>query len=110
MVLHLIMLKVCEFTWSSRQKKNNFPKLEDSNVGNISLSLNDNSTRGHICKIQKPWCGKSFRQQTFPFCCIDGRNSLPEEILDRETGFSFKTKLDKHWSRKRLDLDQVYYY
>ena len=82
--------------------------IEDTSIDKFSLSFNDNNTRGHIFRIQKPRCIKTSRQQTFPIRCINDWNTLPDEIVECETVLSFKTTLDKHWSGKRFELDQVY--
>ena len=82
--------------------------IEDTNIDKFGLSFNDNNTRGHIFKLQKPRCSKSFRQQTFPIRCIDDWNALPENIVQSETVLKFKTELDKKWGGRRFALDPVY--
>ena len=37
--------------------------IEDTDVAKFGLEFNDNNTRGHIFKLQKPRCNMSFRQQ-----------------------------------------------
>lgn len=82
--------------------------IEDTNIDKFGLSFNDNNTRGHIFKLQKPRCSKSFRQQTFPIGCIDDWNALPENIVESETVLKFKTELDEKWGGRRFALDPVY--
>ena len=76
--------------------------IEDTNIDKFVLSLNDNNTRGHIFKLQKPRCSKSFRQQTFLIRCIGDWNALPENIVESETVLKFKTELDKKWGGGNL--------
>ena len=80
--------------------------IEDTGIDKVGLSFNDNNTRGHIFRIQKSRCIKTSRQQTFPIRCINDWNTLSDET--EECDIYFKTKLDKHWSGKRFELDQVY--
>ena len=82
--------------------------IEDTSVNKFGLSFNDNSTRGHIFKLQKPRCNKTFRSQTFPIRCIDDWNSLTYDVVESETVILFKTRIDKIWSRRSFDTDQVY--
>ena len=72
------------------------------------LKFNDNNTRGHIFKLQKPRCNKSFRHQSFPVRCIDDCNRLPDCVVANDTVLSFKTQLDKFLSGRQFDLDQIY--
>ena len=50
--------------------------IEDTDVAKLGLEFNDNITRGHIFKLQKPRCNKPFRQKSFPVRCIDDWNRL----------------------------------
>ena len=75
----------------------------------FGLEFNDNNTRGHSFKLQKPRCNKSFRQQSFPVCCIDDWNRLPDCVVESDTVLSlFKTQLDKFLSGRGFDLDRIY--
>ena len=82
--------------------------IEDTEVEMFGLEFNDNNTRGHIFKLQKPRCNKSFRQQIFPIRCIDDWNALQDKVLESETVLGFKTQLDKAWKGKRFELEQIY--
>ena len=81
---------------------------EDTDAAKFGLEFNDNNTRGHIFKLQKPKCSKSFRKQSFPERCIDDWNRLPDCVVESVTALSFKTQLDKFLSGRRFDLDQIY--
>ena len=60
--------------------------IEDTDVAKFGLEFNDNNTRGHIFKLQKPRCNKSFRQLSFSVRCIDDWNRLPAyQIKVKET-------------------------
>ena len=72
--------------------------IEDTDAAKFGLEFNDNNTRGHIFKLQKPRCNKSFRQQSFPVRCIDVWNRLPDCVVESDTVLSFKTQLDKFLS------------
>ena len=82
--------------------------IEDTEVEKFGLEFNDNNTRGHIFKLQKPRCNKSFRQQIFPIRCIDDWNVLQDKVVESETVLGFKTQLDKAWKGKRFELEQIY--
>ena len=77
--------------------------IEDTDVAKFGLEFNDNNTRGHIFKLQKPRCNKSLRQQSFPVRW----NRLPDCVVESDTVPSFKTQLDKFLSGRRFDLDQI---
>ena len=81
--------------------------IEDTDTAKFGLKSYDN-TRGHIFKLQKPICNKSFRQQSFPVRCIDDWNRLPDCVVESDTVLSFKTQLDKFLSGRRFDLYQIY--
>ena len=78
--------------------------IEDTDEAKFGLEFN---TRGHIFKLQKPRCNKSFRQQSFPVRCIDDRYRLPDCVVASDTVLSFKTQLDKFLSGRQFDLDQI---
>ena len=80
--------------------------IEDTDAAKFGFF--DNNTRGHIFKLQKTRCNKSFRQQSFPVRCIDDWNRLPDCVVESDTVLSFKTQLDKFLSRRRFDLEQIY--
>ena len=82
--------------------------IEDTDVAKFGLEFNDNNTRGHIFKLQKPRCNRSFRQQSFPVRGIDDWNSLPGCVVESDTVLSFKTQVEKHLSGRQFDLDQIY--
>ena len=83
-------------------------RIEDSDVAKVSFEINDNNTRGHIFRLQKPRCNKSFRQLSFPIRCIDDWNRKPDCVVESDTVLVFKTQLDKFLSGRRVDLDQMY--
>ena len=77
---------------------------------NIGLLFNDDKTRGHIFKLQKPMCNKSFRQQSSPVRCIGDLNrpryqSMKWKVIQVR---SFQTQLDRVWSGRLFDLDQIH--
>ena len=74
-------------------------------MAKFGLEFNDNNTRGHIFKLQKPRCN---RQQSFLMRCIDDWNRLPDCVVASHTVLSFKTQLDKFLSGRQFDLDQIY--
>ena len=82
--------------------------IEVTDVEKFGLELSDNISTGYIFKLQKPRCNKSFRQHSFPVCYIDDCNRLPDCVVESDTVLSFKTQLDKFWSGRRFDLDQIY--
>ena len=82
--------------------------IEDTDAAKFDLEFNDNNTRGHIFKLQKPRCNKKLRQQSFPVRCIDDWNRLPDCVVESDTVLSFKTQLDKFLRGRRFDLDQIY--
>ena len=65
------------------------------------FTFNDNLTRGHLFRISKPSINKSLRLNMFPVRSIDNWNNLSEDIVLSDSVASFKTKLDKYWSRNR---------
>ena len=82
--------------------------IEDTDATKYGLEFNDNNTRGHIFKLKKPRCNKSFRQQSFPVCCIDDWNRLPDCVVESDTVLSFKTQLDKFLNGSQFDSGQIY--
>ena len=82
--------------------------IEDTDAAKFGLEFNDNNTRGHIFKLQKSRCNKSFRQQSFPVRCIDDWNRLPDYVVESDTVLSFKTQLGNFFSGRRFDLGQIY--
>ena len=63
--------------------------IEDTDTAKFGLDFNDNNTRGHIIKLQKPKFNKSFRQQSFLVRCIDDWNRLPDCVEESDTVLSF---------------------
>ena len=72
------------------------------------VSFNENTTRGHSFKLNKPRCLKSLRLNAFPARCIDNWNSLPDEVVRTEKLDSFKTRLDVLWRCCRFDVSNIY--
>lgn len=81
--------------------------FEDIDPGKF-LEFNDNCTRGHIFKIQKPGCHKKLRLNAFPVRCINMWNSLSEEIVSSDTVLKFKTRLDRFLQSDRFNLAEIY--
>ena len=81
--------------------------FEDIEPGKF-VEFNDNCTRGHLFKIQKPSCRKKLRINAFPVRCINMWNSLPEEIVTSDTVLKFKTRLDRHLQPDRFNLAEIY--
>ena len=77
---------------------------------NIGLLFNDNNNRGHIFKLQKPMCNKSFRQQSSPVRCIGDLNRSRYQPMKWKViqVRSFKTQLDNVWSGRLFNLDRIY--
>ena len=61
-------------------KQNGFDEIEPGKL----VDFNDNCTRGHLFKIQKPSCKKKLRMVSFPKRCINRWNSLSEEIVSSD--------------------------
>ena len=59
--------------------------VEDTDMAKFGLEFNDNNTRDHIFKLQKPRYNKSFRQQSFPLRFIDDWNRLPDCVVESDT-------------------------
>ena len=72
------------------------------------ISFNENTTRGHSFKLNKPRCLKSLRLNAFPARCIDNWNSLPDELVRTEKLDSFKNRLDVLWRGCRFDVSNIY--
>ena len=81
--------------------------FEDIEPGKF-VEFNDNCTRGHLFKIQKPSCRKKLRINAFPVRCINMWNSLTEEIVTSATVLKFKTRLDRHLQPDRFNLAEIY--
>ena len=81
--------------------------FEDIEPGKF-VEFNDNCTRGHLFKIQKPSCRKKLRINAFPVRCINMWNSLTEEIVTSDTVLKFKTRLDRHLQPDRFNLAEIY--
>ena len=73
------------------------------------VTLNENTTRGHSLKLNKPRCLKSLRQNAFPARCIDDWNSLPNDLICIEKLDTFKNQLDVLWRGKRFDTSDIMY-
>ena len=72
------------------------------------VTLNENTTRGHSLKLNKPRCLKSLRQNAFPARCIDDWNSLPNDLVCIEKLDTFKNRLDVLWRSKRFDTSDIF--
>ena len=72
------------------------------------VSFNENTTRGHSFKLNKPRCLKSLRLNAFPARCIDNWNGLPDELVRTEKLDSFKNRLDVLWRDCRFDVSYIY--
>lgn len=72
------------------------------------FEFNDNCTRGHLYKIQKPNCQKKLRLNSFPTRCINLWNSLSEDIVSSDTVLKFKTRLDRFLLPDRYNLAEIY--
>ena len=81
--------------------------FEDIQPGKF-VEFNDNCTRGHLFKIQKPSCRKTLRINSFPTRCINLWNSLGEEIVSSDSVLKFKTRLDKFLMPDRFNLAEIY--
>ena len=81
--------------------------FEDIHPGKF-VEFNDNCTRGHLFKIQKPSCRKTLRINSFPTRCINLWNSLGEEIVSSDSVLKFKTRLDKFLMPDRFNLAEIY--
>ena len=58
------------------------------------VTFNENISRGHSLKLNKPRCLKSLRQNVFPAGCIDDWNTLPNELVCIEKLDTFMNRLD----------------
>lgn len=72
------------------------------------VSFNENTTRGHSFKLNKPRCLKSLRLNAFPARCIENWNSLPDELVRTEKLDTFKNRLDVLWRGCRFDVSNIY--
>ena len=72
------------------------------------FTFNDNNTRGHLFRLEKQQVHKSLRLNSFPLRCINEWNSLPEDIVCKNSVESFKVALDKLWLNKRFDTSSIY--
>lgn len=61
------------------------------------FKLNQNNTRGHPWKLEKPRAKTKIRQNTFSNRVINDWNNLPAEVVCSETINSFKNGLEKAW-------------
>ena len=64
-------------------------KVDDIDPENF-FTFNDNVTRGHIFKIQKPSVRKAKRQNSFPVRAIDNWNSLEMDIVCSDSVISLR--------------------
>ena len=74
----------------------------------LNVSFNENTTRGHSFKLNKPRCLKSLRLNALPARCIDNWNSLPDELVHTEKLDTFKNRLDVFWRGCRFDVSNIY--
>ena len=81
--------------------------FEDIEPGKF-VEFNDNCTKGHLFKIQKPSCRKKLRMNAFPVRCINMWSSLTEETVTSDTVLKFKTRLDRHLQPDRFNLAEIY--
>ena len=72
------------------------------------VSFNENTTRGHSLKLNKPRCLKSLRLNAFPARCIDEWNRLPNELVCTEKLDTFKNQLDVLWKSERFATSGIY--
>ena len=78
-------------------------------VPSFNITLNENTTRGHSLKLNKPRCLKSLLQNAFPARCIDDWNSLPNDLVCIEKLETFKNRLDVLWRGKRFHTSDIYW-
>ena len=83
---------------------NGFDNIDPSKF----FTFNDNNTRGHLFRLEKQQVHKSLRLNSFPLRCINEWNSLPEDIVCKNSVESFKVALDKLWLNKRFDTSSIY--
>ena len=74
--------------------------FEDFDISRL-VSFNDNTTRGHSLKLNKPRCMKTLRSNTFPVRGIDNRNKLPDNLVCSKTVDTFK-KTWRHMERNKI--------
>ena len=72
------------------------------------VSFNENVTRGHSLKLNKPRCLKSLRLNAFPARCIDEWNLLPNELVCTEKLDTFKNQIDVLWRRERFVTSSIF--
>ena len=72
------------------------------------VDFNDNCTRSHLFKVQKPSCKKKLRLDSFPIRCIDRWNSQSKEKVSSDTVLNFKTKLDKFYMPDRYNRSKIH--
>ena len=68
------------------------------------FDFNDNCSRGHMFKINKPICRKSLRLNGFPLRCINSWNNLDEDIVCSDSVMAFNIRLDKAMQLDRFSL------
>ena len=64
-------------------------------------------TRGHPLKLKKRFCKTNTRQNFFSFRVVDMWNSLPESVVTAPSLDCFKSRLDKTWSERRYDCEDI---
>ena len=70
------------------------------------FSLNNNQTRGHQWKLQKPSVSKNkIRRNTFSYRVINNWNNLPDQVVNCDSINAFKNALEKHWSNDPIKYD-----
>ena len=63
-------------------------------------------TRGHNFNFQKQSCSLFVRKYFFANHVVNDWNSLPIKVVNAETIYQFKDKLDSHWSHRMYDLPE----
>ena len=77
----------------------------DSDTNLSLVKQQDSKTRGHSLKLVNIRCHYDLRKFSFSCRIVNVWNSLPEHIISAESTDTFKSRLDKFWSKQDLLYD-----
>ena len=81
-------------------------RVDELSEADFFVRTEDNRTRGHSLKFQKPHSKTRIRKEAFSQRTVSSWNSLPDSVVTADKINTFKSRLDKWW---REDQDKFAY-